>query len=184
MRIRSILLLLMTSLSFSSRSILSGEEDASSSIFSATEEKFFQIVVGGNNRFGFDFFQTIKNQPGNFIFSPYSITSGLTLAASGAKGETAYELQRTLHYSLNLLPVIGDLNVQFSTPSQSGSQAVLANALWVQKDLPLISSYKLTVQHELRAHFEYLDFFKNSFLPFKRSTNGFPDKPMERSINC
>ena len=71
---------------------------------SPSEERFSQMVVDGNNRFGFDFYQTIKNQPGNICFSPYSIASGLAMAASGAKGETSHQLQRVLRYSLSLLP--------------------------------------------------------------------------------
>src|SRR5208337_433276 len=100
-------------------------------------------LADGNNRFGFAFYQAVKSQAGNICFSPYSIASGLAMAASGAKGETAHEIQRALSYSLRLGPLFSDLNAQFSIASKTGSQLLLANALWVQKDLRLLPSFKL-----------------------------------------
>lgn len=147
-----------------------------------SEERFFQMVVDGNNRFGFDFYQTIKNQPGNICFSPYSIASGLAMAASGAKGETAQELQRVLRYSLSLLPLIGDLNAQFSNASKTGSQVLLANALWLQKELPLLSSFKLTIQHGFRSTLQFVDFAKEGARS-AQTINQWVSQQTERKIN-
>lgn len=127
---------------------------------SGSEEKFFEILVEGNNRFGFDFYHTVNNNPGNLCFSPYCVASGLAMVAVGAKGESANRLQQSLHYTLSLLPLIGNLYDHLSADSKSGSQVLLANALWVQKDLPLLIPYKLAVQHEISGKLEYLDFAK------------------------
>lgn len=128
---------------------------------SPSEERFFEMVVEGNNRLGFDVFRTIKNQSGNLCFSPYSMASGLAIVASGAKGETRGELQRLLHYSLSLLPLFGDLNNQFSDEAKTGSQILMANALWIEKDLPLLPSFKLTVQRDIQATLQFMDFAKD-----------------------
>lgn len=149
---------------------------------SPSEERFFQMVVDGNNRFGFDFYQTVKNQPGNLCFSPYSIASGLAMAASGAKGETAHELQRVLRYSLSLLPLIGDLNAQFSNASKTGSQVLLANALWIQKELPLLPSFKLTIEHEFRSTLQIIDFAKEAGRSVQ-TINQWVSQQTQRKIN-
>lgn len=127
---------------------------------SGSEEKFFEILVEGEDQFAFDLFRTLKNQHGNICFSPYSIASGLSLAAVGAKGNTANQIQNALHYSLSLLPLTGNLNDQLALANKSGSQVLLADALWVQKDLPLLAPYKLTVQHELSGSLQFMDFAK------------------------
>ena len=138
--------------------------DRSNSFISSvppSEKQFFQTVVEGNNRFAFDFYQSMKNQQGNFCFSSYSIVSNLALAAIGAKGETAQQFQHVFHYSLSLLPLIGDLNVLFQTSSsdsKNSSQLWLANALWLQKDLPFLSSFKLTLQRNFKTTLQPIDF--------------------------
>jgi serine protease inhibitor len=126
-----------------------------------TEKQFFQVVVDGNNRFAFELYGKIKNRSGNFCFSPYSIVSGLAMAALGAKGDTAFQFQHAFHYSLSLLPLIADQNQLFqSSPSTAKniSQLWLANALWLQKDLKLLPSFKLEMQRNFRDNLQFLDF--------------------------
>lgn len=123
-----------------------------------SEDRLMRTFVEGNNRMGFEFYQQVKGNTENVLFSPYSLSAGLGLAAAGAKGETAREFQHLLGYSLNLLPLNGDVNAQFSNPSKTGSQVILANALWVQKDFPLLPSFKLTIEKGLGAYVQPVDF--------------------------
>jgi serine protease inhibitor len=142
----------------------SEESDSPLPSISPSEKQFFQTVVEGNNHFAFDVYQNLKDNAGNFCFSSYSLASGLALAATGAKGETAAQFQRVLHYSLSLLPLIGDFNdvLHASTTSKNGSQVWLANAIWLQKDLPFLPSFKIALQRSFNVSLQPLDFAKES----------------------
>jgi serpin B len=136
-------------------------ESSPLSSISPSEKQFFQLVVEGNNRFAFDFYHNLKNDQGNFCFSSYSVAASLAMAAIGAKGETAQQFQHIFHYSLSLLPLIGDLNELLQTPSsdsKNASQLWLANALWFQKDLTFLPSFKLGMQRNFKATLQLVDF--------------------------
>lgn len=54
-------------------------------------------VVRAENRFAFDLFDRLRQQPGNLFVSPYSLYSTLGMAFVGARGRTAAEMARLLH---------------------------------------------------------------------------------------
>ncbi len=57
-------------------------------------------TVDGNTAFAFDLYQKLKEQPGNLFFSPYSISSCLSMTYAGARNETEKEIANTLHFRL------------------------------------------------------------------------------------
>lgn len=58
-------------------------------------------VAAGNNRFAFDLYQELRNDPAyaeeNLFFSPYSISSALAITYEGARGRTADEIRAVFH---------------------------------------------------------------------------------------
>ena len=56
------------------------------------------------NSSGQALFRQFAGKPGNIVFSPYSIGTAMAMALSGARGDTAAEMQRALQHSL---PVAG-----------------------------------------------------------------------------
>jgi len=52
------------------------------------------------NRSGQDLFRTFAGEPGNIVFSPYSIGTAMAIVQSGARGETQTELHRVLRHRL------------------------------------------------------------------------------------
>jgi serpin B len=60
-----------------------------------------QSVVTSNNQFAFDLCGQLRGQDGNVFLSPYSITKTLAMTYTGARGDTAREMARTLHFSLD-----------------------------------------------------------------------------------
>ena len=101
-------------------------------------------LVGDNNRFAFDLFQTFQGK-GNLFFSPYSISTALAMTYAGARGETAEQIADVLHYNLpqaQLHPAFNALNLSLmETDHQEGFVLVFANALWGQEGIVFLQEY-------------------------------------------
>lgn len=55
-------------------------------------------LASGSNTFGFDLYRRLQKTPGNIVFSPASITSALSMTWVGAKGTTADQMKKVLHF--------------------------------------------------------------------------------------
>ncbi len=62
--------------------------------------KILKAVAADSNAFAIDLYSRLASHPGNLLFSPYSISSALTMAYAGARGQTATQMAHTLHFSL------------------------------------------------------------------------------------
>ena len=62
-----------------------------------------KALVDGNNQFAIDLYKKLAEKDGNIVFSPYSISSALAMTYAGARGQTAEEMAKVLHFT------IGDL---------------------------------------------------------------------------
>jgi serpin B len=100
-----------------------------------------EAVVKGNTEFAFDLYKQLAqakdNQGKNLFMSPYSISTALAMAYAGAKGETADEMAKTLHFPVEanrLHPAFAGLIGRFQANKEDkGYQLSVANALWGQK---------------------------------------------------
>src|SRR5689334_8406601 len=63
-------------------------------------------LVQGNDEFAFALYERLAEKDGNLFFSPYSISNALAMTYAGARGNTAIEMKKTLHFLLddNQLP--------------------------------------------------------------------------------
>jgi len=102
-----------------------------------------QVLVEGNNAFAFDLYQSLNEEDGNIIFSPYSISLALAMTYAGARGETEVQMAKVLHFDLpqdKLHPAFNNLNGELEKiDSILEEEKVLtslniANSLWVQKN--------------------------------------------------
>jgi len=92
-----------------------------------------QAVTEGNNRFAFDLYAKLNDQPGNAFFSPYSVHTALGMTATGAKGKTREEMLQVLHLpNTEQSLASGDLSRYFTHPRKDFELSV-ANAIWGQK---------------------------------------------------
>ena len=119
-----------------------------------------QAVVQGNNTFGFDLYAQLRSREGNLFFSPYSISTALSMTYAGAREATATEMAHVLHLPLpqDQLPaavagVVGDL-----AGSGDGVRLAVANALWGQKGQPLVPAFLQTTQTWYGAGFHEVNF--------------------------
>jgi serpin B len=100
-------------------------------------EKDKAEAVKGDNAFALDLYGKLRGANGNLFLSPASISTALAMTYAGARGDTAKEMARTLHFTLpqeKLHPAIGALLYDLNGPGKErGYQLSVANALWPQK---------------------------------------------------
>lgn len=142
-------------------------------------------VIEANNLFAIDLYNNYKSEGGNIFFSPYSISSALTMAYEGAMGNTAKEMQTALYLpddkqkihsdfveinnNLNKtnknykLSVTNSLWVRINNIlNKKNYELSVANALWLQKDYTLINSYVDIVDTYYGGKVANLDFKKDT----------------------
>jgi serpin B len=100
---------------------------------------------------------------GNVVFSPYSIDAALTMAAAGARGATAAQLDRVLGASDTSAAVAdaGALRRAMTAAVGSGQGAPtldVANALWTQTGLSLGAPFVATLTDDFGAPPQATDF--------------------------
>jgi serpin B len=120
-------------------------------------------LVEGNNAFALDMYRRLAlRDTGNIIFSPYSISSALAMTYAGARGQTAEEMAKVLHFRLakeRLHPVFRELALHLRNDDETrGDELRIANALWGQVGLPLLPAFLDVTQANYRAGLLQVDF--------------------------
>jgi serpin B len=100
--------------------------------FDQASQADIQAVAQANNTFGFDLYRKMLGDA-NLVFSPFSVSSGLSMTYAGAKGDTAAEMAKTLHFPfegerlhLGYAGLLGKL----SSDGRSSAELRIANAVW------------------------------------------------------
>jgi serpin B len=157
-----------------------GQGGASAGIQEARSEKAFDAkpavaaadyaaLVGGANELGFDLEKKVAGD-GNFIFSPVSIATALSMTYAGARGNTAKQMGAVLHDSLGqdkwaatynqLVVDLGARDVA-EHDTEYGRMSVtvhLVDAAFAQKGYALEPAYLDTLAVHYDAGVKLLDF--------------------------
>ena len=138
-------------------------QNASESANQATRELPAEVntVVEGNNAFAFDLYNKLRNQQGNLFFSPYSISTALAMTYAGARGPTATEMAKVLHFTKepeNLHSSFATLIARLISSNPQGYQLSIANRLWGQKGYGFSDAFLKTSQNNYGAGLEQVDF--------------------------
>jgi len=116
----------------------------------------------GTNAFAADLYGQLRTQDGNLFFSPESISTALAMTYAGARGDTAVEMAKSLHFTLpqeRLHPAIGGLLRDLNAGEQAhGYQLKAANALWAQQGYEFTSSFLALLKNNYDAGLTTLDF--------------------------
>jgi len=124
-------------------------------------------VAAGNNRFAFDLYRQLANDPAhagdNLFFSPYSISSALAITCEGARGTTADEILSVLHLPENeTLRREGFAAIDAGLNSGSGNYTLrTANALWAEEKHSFLPEYIETAARWYGANATSLDFIND-----------------------
>ena len=110
-------------------------------------EADWKALAEGNNAFALDLYKKLAEaKPGNLIVSPFSVTSALGMAYAGARGDTAAEVAKTLHFTLppdRLHPALGGVTRWLQSDGRKQAYEMsIANALWTQKGMAVAPEFR------------------------------------------
>jgi serine protease inhibitor len=144
-------------------------------------------IAEQNSVFATELYTKLSETDGNLFFSPHSISTALAMTYAGARGNTAAEMAKTMHFPLpNFIappkPGPNGLILQRSggrmtlhqafkllqadilrKPKRLGKDQTplelsIANALWPQKDYRFLAAYLKTVGDNYQAGLQELDY--------------------------
>jgi len=123
-----------------------------------------QEVVNANNKFALELYSELnKEEKENIFFSPYSIFSALAITYEGARGQTAEEIKSVFHFPEtnilrpNFAAIYNEINKGYKD-----YELRTGNALWIQKDYPLLEDYTKSVKEYYGAKAANLDFARET----------------------
>lgn len=118
-------------------------------------------VVEGNTAFAFDLYGKLGKERGNVFFSPQSVSTALAMTYAGARGETAEQMAKTLHFTLppeRLHPAMGATIRQSPAGSKPPYELHAANALWGQRGYPFHPDFVGLTRKDYGAGLREVDF--------------------------
>jgi len=130
----------------------------------ATSSKIEQWNISdlsaGNNQLALDLFSELGGRNENVLFSPWSIYSALAMANEGARGNTTEEMRQVLQFPDN------DSQFEISFASaydklnsiDAGYTLSTANALWVDKENPLLPNFAADIDRYFHGTARNVDF--------------------------
>ncbi len=132
------------------------------------EEGRMSSVAEGNSQFAVDLYRKLRNQPGNLFFSPSSISTALAMTYAGARGETADQMARVLHFpgpQDKLAEGFRWLHAALRPVAEKpGYRLNAANRLWAQLGYHFLPDYLAVTRDSFHAELAEVDFIANSEL--------------------
>ena len=140
-------------------------------------------LARSSNAFGFDLYQRLRQQPGNLVISPASLTTALTMTWGGAEGETAAQMRKVLHLEGTAGEVMATSG-QLARSLQDPSRPIvfrIANQLFVEKTFKLLPAFVERTRAAFGAPVELLD-FKNKPEQARVHINSWVEERTRRRI--
>ena len=138
-------------------------------------EKLDGTLAGGINQFAYDMADTIlakdESRNDNYVFSPYSICSALTLLNNAALGETQNQINLTMGIS-SLEEWNKQLQKYMNQPSVGDALLRSANSLWLSDDYTPADRFYDT-------YYPLVDFYFDAEL-FSADFDGKPEETTEQ----
>lgn len=121
-----------------------------------------KTVVEGNNTFAVDLYGQLGKNEGNLFFSPASISTALAMTYAGARGETASEMAKTLHFDLESSQFHAAMGSLLRRTSNSSNAYELheGNALWLEKGFAFRQEFLKLTTEDYAAALEHVDFLR------------------------
>lgn len=127
-----------------------------------------------NNRFALDLLRQLQESTdkGNLFFSPYSLSTALTMTYAGARGKTAAQMRQVLQLQQadeEVHKANAYLMLDLRNRGYNGAYRLsIANQLWGAQDEVFLTPFLGLLQEQYQATMEQLDFAGNTEQARKR----------------
>ena len=148
-------------------------------------------LVGGDNAFAFDLYQSLRSTDSNLFYSPYSISLALAMTYGGARGDTEAQMASTLHFDLpqpDLHAAFNRLDLDLAQSGEAADenetqpmQLSIANAVWAQQGHPFLPEYLDLLALNYGAGLHQADFTTHSE-PTRKEINRWVSNQTEERI--
>lgn len=155
----------------------------------SVSETDMQTLADGNNIFALDLYQTLRNENGNLILSPFSISLALAMTYAGAHGETEtqmadvlnFGLQEQTHPAFNALDLALEESPIVLDKDQEPMQLNIANSVWAEQTFAFLPDFLDTLSIHYGAGIHLLDFLNNPD-PSRQEINAWVSDETEEKI--
>ena len=119
-------------------------------------------LVNASNNFALDLYKQLKEAEKNMFFSPISLSTALSMVYIGARENTEDEMKEVLGLTIQRrrLPLAYETLLEEIEMKDSNSVLEIANALWLQKGIPLLENYEYMINTHYKGALQKLDFEK------------------------
>ena len=135
-----------------------------------------RTLAAGNQAFAADLHAQLRSRSGNFAYSPASISMALAMTYAGARGTTADQMRRTMHF--DVLPD-ADLHAGFATllstwndPAEQDYELRVANRLFGDATMTYHAPFLAVTRDTYGAPLEEVDFI-GAFEPARAHINAW-----------
>jgi serpin B len=128
-------------------------------------------LVEGNTAFALDFYHRVKEEPGNFIFSPHSLSVAFAMTYAGARNNTEIQMAQTLHFDLpqeRLHTAFNALDLALDSRGEGGGDREgtdfklhIVNAAWTQDGYSFLQDFLDLLAVNYGAGMYILDFISD-----------------------
>jgi len=131
-----------------------------------SDDAIAKHIVKGNTQFALEMYAKLPKDKGNVFFSPFSISTALSMTSLGAKGDTLTQMQEVLHFPnadvthAGYAALIQQLNNEKADPKTRGYELSVANALWGQQGAKWLPTFLEESKKFYGAGLTELDFTK------------------------
>lgn len=133
----------------------------------AHEASIVKNFPKSSNELAFDLYKKFADTEANPVFSPLSISTALAMIYAGALEETETALKKVLHFGDNtpgFHQAIGDFSLLLANKDLSavGTTFEISNAVWLQKEYPVLEEFKKTLAEAYKSQSILLDFMNDA----------------------
>ena len=118
-------------------------------------------IVAANNQFAFDLHKKLEGD--NRFFSPSSAATAMAMVYTGARGKTAEEIAKVLHFALpqeEVAPAFQSLLSTLPGANHTGCTLTSANRLWGQQGYGFLELFVTTTRDRFGGGLAEVDFGK------------------------
>jgi serpin B len=120
-------------------------------------------LADSHAQFAFSLYPTLDSPGANLAFSPYCISTCLSMVYLGARGDTESQMQKTLHWEIDRKNIAKAtyLLSQSLLPAKADDTSYrlnIANAVWVDQGTFLLADFCFAIEEQFKARLGKINF--------------------------